>query len=84
LIRLEDEVLAQARQVDRGAGRAEMRIGALKPGLLGQHRETGSAAGGVGAGQRRRLKVRPDQALAGRGLLDLGDERQPLALELRL
>ena len=47
---------------------------ALEVGLVGQHRQAGRAAALVGAGERRRVEVGADQALAGRGLLDLGDQ----------
>ena len=58
------------------ARRDEIVVGALEMLGLGQHREAGGAARGVGPGERRRIEVGADQALARRGLLDLGDQRE--------
>ena len=74
LIGVDHEVLAQDRQL-RGA-RAAVRSSslALEEGPVGQHRETARAARPVGARERGRVEVLPDQPLAGRGPLDLGDQ----------
>ena len=77
LVRIDHEVLAQRRQLGGAARLAEELVLALEVGLVGQHRQAGGATALVGRGERRRIEVRPDQALAGRGLLDLGD--QPVA-----
>ena len=66
--------LRSAGSLHRGARLRQEFVLALEVGLVGQDREAGRAAALVGAGQRRRIEVRPDQALAGRGLLDLGDQ----------
>ena len=58
-----------------GARCGEIRVAALEERLVGQDRQTGRTAGRVGPGEGRRVEVGPDQALAGRGLLDLGDQR---------
>src|SRR6185437_3553107 len=51
-----------------------MRGQALEIGRVGQHREAGGAAGGVGAGEHRRAEIGADEAAARARLLDLGDE----------
>ena len=49
LVGVEDEVLAQAGQGDRRARLPRGAVGALEIALLGQHREAGGAARGIGA-----------------------------------
>ena len=75
LIGVVDEILAQHRQLGGGAGGHHEIEMALKRRRVGQHRETGGAAGFIGLGQRRRIEVGANQPLGGRGLLHLGDQR---------
>ncbi len=75
LVGIDGEILAQHRQRDRGARRLQVRIRPLEEIDVGQHRKAGRAALLVGSRQRGRIEIGPDQALAGRGLLDLGDHR---------
>ena len=66
------------RSAGKRHGRArggEIVVAALEERLVGQDRQAGGAACRVGAGQRGRVEVGADQPLAGRGLLDLGDQR---------
>ena len=76
LVGLEQEVLAQAGRPE--ASRACVRIfgPALERGRVGQHREAGGAALGIGAGEARRIEIGADQALRRARLLDLGDQRR--------
>jgi hypothetical protein len=73
LIGIDHEILADHRQIDGGAGLAQMGVGALEE-LVGQDRQAGGAGAGVGAGQLRRLEGLADQPGGGRGLLDFGDQ----------
>ena len=74
LPRVEDEILAQHGQSDGGAGGAQMLGGALEERLIGQHRQAGGAAFRIGASQRGRVEIGPDQSAGGRGLLDFRDQ----------
>ena len=65
------------RKSDRRARGDEVLRRALEEGSIGQHRQAGRPAFGVGAGESRRVEVGPDQALRRARLLDLGDERRP-------
>ena len=49
---IDDEVLADDRQVAGVARRGQIGIGAEEPAVLGQHRQAGGAAGGIGAGEQ--------------------------------
>src|SRR5581483_2272413 len=73
LIRVEDEVLAQDGQGDRGAHGAEVVEGALEM-AVGEDRDGGGAVGGIGGGDGCGIEVGKDVALAGRGAFDLGDD----------
>ena len=55
LVRADDEVLAQHRDVDRGADRVQVGQRAAEPAALGEHRDRPRAAGRVHPGQRRRV-----------------------------
>jgi len=48
---------------------------ALKKAHIGEHRDRGSAAHGVGARQRQWIEILDQHALGWRCLLDLGDQR---------
>ncbi len=75
LVRLVEEILAQHGEGDGGAGGDEIAGRALEEGRVGEHRQAGRAALGIGAGERRRVEIGADQALRRARLLDLGDER---------
>ena len=77
LVGLEHEVLAQHRQLGGVARRGQELRRALEGRRVGQHGEAGRAARLVGAGQRRRVEIRADQALRRARLLDLGDQPEP-------
>jgi hypothetical protein len=47
---------------------------ALERRRVGQHRETGGAAGLIGTGQRRRIEIGANEPLGRRGFLDFGDQ----------
>ena len=51
-----------------------MAVLALEIGFVSQYRETGRPAPFIGMGDFHRIEILADQAFAGRGLLDLGDE----------
>ena len=74
LIGVEHEILAQHGKRDGRVCLREIAVFALEVGLVRQHGEAGRAAAGVGGGQGRRVEIGADEALAGRGLLQLGDE----------
>ena len=62
LVGVEDEVLAQHRQRHRLRGRAQVGVAALEEGLVGEHREAGGTACGIGAGQgggSKSARIRP-------------------------
>ena len=59
LVGLDHEVLAQQRDVDRGADRAEVVEAAAEPALLGEHADRGGTAGGVADGRGRRDRRSP-------------------------
>ena len=61
---IDQELLAQAGQGGRLARGGQVGVGALEARAVGQHRQAGRAAGLVGRGQRRRVEVGADQALA--------------------
>jgi len=73
LVRIDDEILAQAGQRNRRRSQLQIAQAALEERLVGQHRERRRAAGKVAASQRRRIKIRANQPLRWRGLLDFGD-----------
>ena len=75
LVGLEHEVLAQHRQLRRGAGLDQVVRRALEARAVGEHRQAGGAAQLIGAGDLGRVEVGADQALGRAGLLDLGDQR---------
>ena len=74
---IDHEVLAQAGNLDRGRGDLEVGEGALEELLVGEDREGGGAGGLERAGQGGGLEGLADEALGGRGLLELGDDRGP-------
>src|SRR5690606_34901561 len=75
LVAVDDGVLAQHRQRARLARLPQVVVGALEEVDVGEHRETGCAAGLVAARDRRGIEVLADHALRRAGLLDLGDHR---------
>ncbi len=74
LIGVQHEILTQSGQGGGIARGLKITVVALEVLLVGQHRKAARPAGFIGAGQRRRVEVLPDQALGGRGLLDLADQ----------
>src|SRR5439155_25457208 len=74
LIGVEDEILAQYREAASGARGLQMIVAALEIGRVREYREAGGAARLIGLRQRGRIEIGADQAAAGRGLLDLGNE----------
>src|SRR5947208_12037589 len=74
LINVIHEILAQDRELGRGARCSEMFRLALKGGRVGEHREASRAPAFVGARQGRRVELRPDQPFGGARFLDLGDQ----------
>ena len=76
LVGVEDEVLAQYRQLAGGARRPQIVVAALEIRRVGQYRQAGRAAGLIGAGEGRRVEIGADQASARAGLLDLGDQAE--------
>ena len=73
LVAGDDEVLAQHRDVDRGADRAEVVEAAAEAALLGEHADRGGPAGGVRRGEHGGVGDVGEVALAGAASLDLGD-----------
>ena len=76
LPRIDQEILADDGQVDGGACGDQIGVGPPEPMLVGQHRQAGGTAGGIGAGVRGRIEILADHALGGARLLDLGDQRE--------
>ena len=74
LVLVDEEVLAQQRDRDRGADAGEVREVALEVGGVGQDAQAGGAVGLVGPGDRDRVEVVADDPGRGAGLLDLGDQ----------
>src|SRR5690606_39179772 len=74
------EVLADHRQRAGRAGLLQIGVTALEEVDVGQYRQAGGAAGFVAAGNVRRHEIGANHALAGGGLLDLGDDRRLAAL----
>ena len=68
---VDDEILAQDRQVALRPRLRQIVVVALEEPAVGQHRQAGRATRLVGACDGCRIEVRPDHALAGAGLLDL-------------
>src|SRR5215475_4849308 len=74
LIGVVHEILAQRRQFGGGACGGEIVGLSLERGRVGEYRETGRAACRIGARQRGRIEVGPNEPLRGARLLDLGDQ----------
>ena len=74
LVGVDGEVLAQHRQAGRLAGAHQVRIRPLEEVHVGEHGEAGGPGLGVGAGDGLGVEVGAQHALAGGGLLDLGDD----------
>ncbi len=68
------KVLAQNRQRDRRAGSLQIVQAALEKRLVGEHAERSGSAGLIGARDARRIEIMGENALARRGLLDLGND----------
>ena len=77
LVRVDDEILAQYRQAGCCPGLLQVQVRTLEKLLIGQYGEAHGARFGIGLGKSGRVEIRPDDALAGGGLLDLGDDRGP-------
>ena len=71
---IDDEILAQHRQVDRRGDGAQILERAAEARGLGEHRDRVGAGLFVGARLRHRVQMGGDLALARRAPLDLGDE----------
>ena len=82
LVGVQDEVLADDRQRTGGTGLPQVVVTALEKIHVGENRETGRPAARVAQGNLGRIKIRPQDALAGRGLLDLGDHRRQPGVHL--
>ena len=78
LKRVEDEVLAQAGNVDDVGRLLEVGERALKELFVGEDRQRGGAGGLEGAGQGCGIKVAADEPFGGRGFFDFGDDRGPV------
>ena len=74
LRRVDGEILAQDGEGYGGAGAFEIGQAALEKWLVGEHAEGGGSARFVGAGDAGRVEIVGEDALAGRGFLDLGDD----------
>ena len=74
LVLVDHEVLAQRRQRAGGARLLQVGGRALEEAFVGQHAEAGSAVGRVAGGDLGRHEPLPKHALAGAGLLHLGDD----------
>ena len=74
LIYVVHEVLAQDRELGRGARGDEVLRSALEGGRIGEHRETSRAAPCIGARQRRHVEFLPDKTLRGACFFDLRDQ----------
>src|SRR5829696_3517295 len=84
LVGFEQEILAQRRQARGFAGKPQIFGPALEGRPVGQHREAGRAALGIGAGERRGIEIGADEALRRACLLDLRDERGAVFGEVAL
>jgi len=71
---IDGEVLAQHRQGNGGACLAQEVVVALEVLLIRQHRQAGGPTLFIAARKRHGIEVGADDALAGAGLLDLGDD----------
>ncbi len=78
LVARDDEVLAQHRDVDRGAHRVQIGQRAAEPALLGEHADAGRTAGFVVGGERGRVVDACELALGRAAALDLGDHPDPV------
>ena len=76
LVGAEDEVLAEQGQVHHLAHLHQHLEAALEKRLVGEHRQTAGATGGIGTGDGLGVEILPDHPLAGAGLLHLGDHRR--------
>ena len=74
LVAGDDEVLAQHRDVDRGAHGVQVGERPAEPALLGEHADDGGAAGLVVGGERGRVVDGRELALGRAAALDLGDD----------
>jgi hypothetical protein len=77
LVGIDDEVLAQDRQVAGVAGGAQVLERPAEVALVGEHRERRRAAALVGAHLGRDGSRGGDIPGAGRAALELGDQREP-------
>ncbi len=73
LVRVDDEVLAQDRDLHGGAGAAQIGEVAPEVRLVGEDRDAGGTAGLVGLHDLLDLEVLPDAAGRGRAALVFGD-----------
>ena len=81
LVRGDDEVLAQDRDVDLGADGLQVGERTAEAALLGEDRDDGRAAGLVVRGERGRVGDGGKGALGGAGALDLADDGHALAAQ---
>ncbi|MNH24541.1 hypothetical protein D3C79_844810 [compost metagenome] len=79
LVRIDHEVLADHRQLARGARLLQVDVAALEVVDIGQHRQAGRPALLVADGDVGRNEVFADHALAWRGFVDLGNDCRLLA-----
>ena len=76
LMRTEDEILAEQRQLHSLTNSHEHIEAALKKSLVSQHREATGASEGVGTSDRHRIEVLADHPFAWAGFFHLGDHRR--------
>lgn len=81
LVRGDDEVLAEDRDVDLGADGLQVGQRAAEAALLGEDGDDGRPAGLVVRGERGRVGDGGQRALGGAGALDLADDGDALAAQ---
>ena len=84
LVGVVEEVLAQAGQLASGARLFKIGRRTLKPWFVCQNRKASCSTCCVSLSQRRRIKIRTDEAFGGARFLDLGNEREDILLVLAL
>ena len=75
LVGVDDEVLAQQRQIDDAPDGFEVGEATLEKRRVGEHRQRPCAPVRIGARDRHRIEVGADHAARGRRLFNLGDDR---------
>ena len=83
LVPVDNEVLAQDRDVDRNARPTQIIERAAEERAVSQHRDSGGPGRLVGPGHHHRIGVPVDPALGRRAPLELRDARQPWLAQRR-